>query len=142
MNEPIAVIDETPLVAIATSYFAGGSREEIVRETGLRLDQVEYHVDRLEAMIFLLAAERPPEFMVRVLGWSNPEVDAYLCQTKRHLGRWRQSLQAQDLVREREIEGAREWFASGPEGDSKSAEEDSASREKSLSVLEFWTSRW
>ena len=142
VNEPVAVIDEAPLVAIATNYFAGGSREEIARETGLRSDHVEYHVDRLEAVVFLLAAERSSDFMAHVLGWSTEEVGAYLRQTKRHLGRWRQSLQAQDLVRERKIEGAQEWFAGGLEEEPESSGDDSVAREQSLSVLDFWTSRW
>lgn len=142
MKESIAVIEEAPLSAVAISYFAGGTREEIVRETGIEPRHVDHHVDRLEAVIFLLAAERSPPLMARSLGWPREEVQSYLRQTERHLGRWRQTVQAQELVRERQLEGAGEWFALDPPEEASPVEADLSTRQRSLSVLDFWTARW
>jgi hypothetical protein len=131
--------DTSTLCLIAERYFKGEAPERIAAANRMNLRLVTQRLNRLEAVVLLLAHEFPIHLIARVTGLRPEEAHLYLDEVREHLG-------GTDEVRDfvaRQVASERGGPARFPgrhaEGAPVPVKEGAV---QALETLDLWVSKW
>jgi hypothetical protein len=131
--------DTSTLCLIAERYFKGESPERIAAANRMNLRLVTQRLNRLEAIVLLLAHEFPIHLIARVTGLRPEEAHLYLDEVREHLGG---TDEVQKFVENQAASdrGGPARFPGRHSGEPPLPVKDDAVQ--ALETLDLWVSKW
>ena len=138
------VADKVTLATIVELSFQGEEPSKIAEDLKLSQRLVLQSLERLEAVMLLVAHDFPTHFLARVLRVAQEEASVYLDSVRHHLGkseRVRDYLEAKKIF-EPCVKSETEVSEAKNPSDEAALSSTASEAAQALEVLDFWASRW